>query len=204
MNCNRKVRNGLLLATTLGVASLGAGTASADITYMVDRTVSNGTNTGTVVGSITTDGVLGTLTTADIIAWTLTLNGVGASFTIANTDSNAFKEIVGTDVTATVHDLLFNFSGPTGNLLLQDGAFQGTHYYCDETGGGPCFLGESDVPISFNDPSAVYSDPVPTGSQIIGAAIPELSTWALMLLGFASLGCAGYYRARRPSAAAVG
>jgi len=176
---------------------LGAAAASANIVYTVDRTITGGGKTGTVVGSITIDGVLGTLATSDIVAWTLTLNGAGASFTIANTDPTAFKDISGSDVTATPTDLFLNFRGPAGQLLLQDGAFQGTHYYCTETGSGPCLLGESDVPIFFSDSSSVYPDPMPVGNQIIGTAVPEPSTWALMLAGFAVLAFGGYRQARR-------
>jgi hypothetical protein len=61
-----------------------------------------------------------------------------------------------------------------------------------ESGGGV-----SDVIITFNDAHGVahldfYSDPI-TGT-------PEPSTWAMMLLGFAGLGFAGY-RARKATAA---
>jgi hypothetical protein len=37
--------------------------------------------------------------------------------------------------------------------------------------------------------------------EVSGVATPELSTWALMVLGFAGLGYAGYRRAREPRAA---
>jgi PEP-CTERM motif len=54
--------------------------------------------------------------------------------------------------------------------------------------------------------------PPPTGGaaptfnaafSLSGAAVPEPSTWAMMLLGFAGLGFAGYRRARmaRPASA---
>jgi|SRR5271165_1532591 len=141
---------------------LGAAAASANIVYTVDRTITGGGKTGTVVGSITIDGVLGTLATSDIVAWTLTLNGAGASFTIANTDPTAFKDISGSDVTATPTDLFLNFRGPAGQLLLQDGAFQGTHYYCTETGSGPCLLGNLTFRYSF--PTLRPSIPTPCRS----------------------------------------
>ena len=35
----------------------------------------------------------------------------------------------------------------------------------------------------------------------VGGAVPEPSTWAMMLLGFAGLGYAGYRRGREPCAA---
>jgi hypothetical protein len=39
------------------------------------------------------------------------------------------------------------------------------------------------------------------GDFAIGGAVPEPSTWAMMLVGFAGLGYAGYRRARAPRAA---
>jgi PEP-CTERM motif len=40
-----------------------------------------------------------------------------------------------------------------------------------------------------------------SGSFVFGGAVPEPSTWAMMLLGFAGLGYAGHRRAREPRAA---
>jgi hypothetical protein len=39
--------------------------------------------------------------------------------------------------------------------------------------------------------------------SLSGSVVPEPSTWAMMLLGFAGLGCAGYRRARRTGAASA-
>ncbi|HEY1865320.1 MAG TPA: hypothetical protein VGG77_16895 [Roseiarcus sp.] len=39
------------------------------------------------------------------------------------------------------------------------------------------------------------------GTFAFGGAVPEVSTWAMVLLGFAGLGYAGYRRAREPRAA---
>jgi hypothetical protein len=36
------------------------------------------------------------------------------------------------------------------------------------------------------------------GDFALGGAVPEPSTWAMMLIGFAGLGYAGYRRAREP------
>jgi hypothetical protein len=202
MGCRMKLaRKGIVAAAALALGCLGSVAAFANVTYLVDLTVTGGGKTGTVVGSITTDGALGTLATSDIVAWNLTLNGYGAAYTISNTDPTAFIQVVGSDVTATATDLSFDFGGSTGNLLFQDGMLLGTHYFCAETGGGACFLGESVVPIYYGDTSSVYSDPVPTGSVIIGTAVPEPSTWALMLAGFAGLALVGYRRSRKVSLA---
>jgi len=40
-----------------------------------------------------------------------------------------------------------------------------------------------------------------SGDFVVGSAVRETSTWAMMLLGFAGLGYAGYRRARDPRAA---
>lgn len=65
----------------LAVLCLGSAGAFADITYIVDQTVTDGSKTGTVVGIITTDGALGTLLPSDFKSWNLELTGIGASST---------------------------------------------------------------------------------------------------------------------------
>ena len=40
------------------------------------------------------------------------------------------------------------------------------------------------------------------GSRYVAGGIPEMSTWAMLLLGFASLGFGGYQRARSERAIA--
>jgi hypothetical protein len=71
------------------------------------------------------------------------------------------------------------------------------HYYCDQAGVSACFQGESDVPQAYYDSSAQIVSR--TGNQIIGTTIPESSTWAMLLAGFAALGYAGYRRAAAPA-----
>ena len=193
-------RNGLLLSAALGTMLLGGEAALANIVYNVDRTV----GMGSVTGTITTDGNTGTLGLGDFLAWNLTLNGVDASYTINNTDSVIWGDPFG-DVTATATDLYFNFSGSTGDIIFQEGESSGSHYYCDQAGATACFQGESDVPQYYTDSSAQIVGR--TGTQVIGSvggAVPEPSTWALMLLGFAGLGYAGYHRATKSSAPQIG
>ncbi|HSZ49944.1 MAG TPA: PEPxxWA-CTERM sorting domain-containing protein [Caulobacteraceae bacterium] len=184
------VRQGTAVAgASLAAALLIAGASyAADITYAVDQTIGG----GSVVGTITTDGASGTLNGSDIVGWNLELNGVGASYNLKTTNSNAY--VVGSDLTATPKDLDFNFSGgDNGYLLFQVIEFSGFNYYCDATSAVVCFQGKSVVPQEFDSPSAQN---VPaSGNQVIGTAVPEPVTWATMLLGLCAVG--GALRSRR-------
>jgi hypothetical protein len=73
---------------------------------------------------------------------------------------------------------------------------------------GDLILGDIDDDTVINLGSSLGPDVDLTisgfGTFVIGGvveAVPEPSTWALMLLGFAGIGYAGYRRAREPRAA---
>jgi hypothetical protein len=183
--------SGALLSLACIASLLGGGVCqAATITYNVDLTVGS----GSIVGTIETNGTTsGSLTTGDFVAWDLTLNGVGASYTIKSSDGDAFNGVTGADVTATAKDLFFNFTGSDGGyLLFQDGAYSGSHYYCDATSAATCLVGISDVPGYFTDSSAQYNHEA-SGNQIIGvAATPLPSTWTMLIAGFIGLGFFAY------------
>lgn len=163
---------------------LGPGLAAASpITYTLDQTVGS----GSVTGTITTDGTLGTLTASNISAWDLNLAGPGASLNLTN--SNSALEFVGADLSATATDLFFNFSAAdNGYLLTQETGYHhsGYHYYCDSAGTGTCYAGISDVPGYYKDASAQY-DSTPTGTQVIATAVPEPAALALLALPLTAL-----------------
>ena len=56
------------------------------------------------------------------------------------------------------------------------------------------------LPTSAGD---LILDPFTIGTATFTATIPEPSTWAMMLLGFAGLGIAGYRRSLKPVSGAV-
>lgn len=178
----------LLVASLLPLLGPAASHASP-ITYTLDQTVGS----GSVTGTITTDGTLGTLAASNVTAWDLNLLGPGASLTLTN--SNSSLEFAGADLSASATDLSFNFSATdNGYLLIQETGYHhsGHYYYCDSAGTGTCYAGISDVPGYYTDPSAQY-DGTPTGTQVI-ATVPEPAALALLALPLTAL---AFLRRRR-------
>lgn len=179
MSATRAPAAALVAMTLLGVSVC----AAAPITYNINQTIGQ----GSVVGTIQTDGAIGVLATGDVIAWNLTLNGLGATYNITNV--NSAVKVTGNDFTATALDLSFNFSGADdGYLLFQDGQFSGMHYYCDATVDDTCFQGASVVPEGFNDASA--QNAARSGNLVIATAAtatPEPASIVLLLSGVAGL-----------------
>lgn len=161
----------LLLAAVTASPFMPAARAQAqvgDITYNVDETVGS----GSVVGQIVTNGATGVLSQADIVSWNLTLNGVGASTALTSTGGQSGLQVVGSDLTASGKNLLFNYSGTdSGYLLFQaanPGFYSGQKYYCLNTTWYGCEHGASVVPGTYTDPSAQFA--ALSGNQIIGTA----------------------------------
>jgi hypothetical protein len=157
-----------------------ASTGKADINYVVSRTV----GTGSVTGTIETDGTVGTLTGANVVNWNLTLTIPTETTYILTGPLSGNNSVVfetGSDFTATASDLFFNFSGTdAGILLFQTGLFGGSNYYCDSTSAGACFAGETVTPESFLNAQNVSR----SGNIIIGTAptttTPEPHYWILL------------------------
>jgi hypothetical protein len=180
-----------------GAAALVAAVAPANATvYNVNETI----GLGAVIGTITTDGATGTISPSDFTAWGLQLVGLGVTTIITSADMGAKAWGQGVDITADATHVSFNFSGnDSGFLVFQDGMGSGNTYWCVNSTNGGCLQSESVVPQNFGDMSAQFADR--EGNQVIAtAAAPEPATWALMLLGFAGLGYAGFRQSRTRTA----
>jgi hypothetical protein len=182
-----------LLGCAAAMLAVAASPANATV-YNVNRTIDG----GAVVGTITTDGATGTINPSDFIAWDLQLSGPGSTVTISSSDAIHAVYGSGVDITADATQVSFNFSGSDdGFLVFQQTMGSGQTYWCVNSTNSTCNDNESVVPQGFMDPSAQFA--TRSGIQVIASAAgaaPEPATWALMLLGFAGLGCAGFRQSR--------
>jgi hypothetical protein len=100
----------LLSACALALLSSVSTISSASIIYSVDRTI----GTGTVTGTIETDGTLGFLSDANIVNVSLTASAPNLP---GSPESLIYTGIVGNAVTATDTQLLFDFAASGDNYF---------------------------------------------------------------------------------------
>src|SRR6267142_1701729 len=178
--------------------------ASANITY--DLSLGP-----TAVGTITTDGQIGVLQTSNIIDFNITLTGPTSitdtllgplsgtpNFLQFGTDG----ALNSTSFTATLTSLFFDFNATVGTPYL---LFQGNNgsLLCLAGAPGNCGEGPSKITVnvfgSGSNPPISQSGNVEIATVALTTAVPEPSTWAMMILGFAGLGFMGYRRKSKPA-----
>jgi hypothetical protein len=174
------------LAITL--AALGVNDAYAsNIIYHVGQII----GPGSVTGTITTDGAIGILSAADIVSFNLTLNDGSNTANLSppatvlvNKDACCNAGIPGgVDLTASVTNLMFNYSGAdSGDFVIANSVGE-LCYTATSNCWGPTGVGLFSVD---GDGQSVYI--AQSGNQIIATTIPEPATWAMTLAGFFGLG----------------
>lgn len=114
------------------------------------------------------------------------------SFNLSN-DPNAAIQYNNGKFNGFAANLLFTFGGDQYDLLISGGTFQIYH----APGGNPDF---SNLFVSgyFNTGNAALTGQTPFTPQV--AAVPEPSTWAMLILGFAGVGFMAYRRRNRATA----
>ncbi len=193
----------------LGAATLwGAFTASsaqANIVYSINQTSTTPEVAGelsplsdTVIGTITTDGTLGVLQSSNILNYNLQLNdNLRPAYDVDLTPANSgIVEDIGNGLSASTTGLSFDFSDSGAVFAIQGttyGFYSGYQYFCLQATSGPCIAGETIVPDFY----AVDGVSATGLSGTLPLNVPEPATWAMMLLGFAGLGLAGYRRGGR-------
>jgi hypothetical protein len=174
-----------LALCTLAFAS--APIHASTITYEIDLSV----GTGTVVGSITTDGHIGTLADANILADDLVLTD--GSY---HDEFSSLPHIQGTSLTASASGLFFDFSSNIN-------AYFGWSFLGFEDASGA--LSAHPSTISFNlspccgDPNSPMWVSESGNSQI--AATPLPAALPLFATGLGALGLLGWRRKRKNAAA---
>lgn len=152
-------------------------------------------NSGSVGGigsynlSITTDDTIGVIQSLNILAYNIFVSNGTNDFTL--TQSNSTTLFSGMGLTATATDLLFNFSGSGFALFQSPMVGSGGPFFCFQA--SPCFdfagSGTGLAPVVANSPIGNRLQ----GTQIVATvaaagAVPEPSTWAMMLIGFGFVG----------------
>jgi hypothetical protein len=145
--------------------------------------------------------ILGSNGVADASFWTasagLPSTQVGGSFAVTATDNSppAVASINITGVTLTGGQSYFLILAPSDNFTHVD-------WFANNQGvvDGIADIGFGWISIGANAATPVFDV---TGTLPPVTAVPEPSTWAMMLLGFAGLGFAGYRASRRTAAHAA-
>jgi hypothetical protein len=97
---------------------------------------------------------------------------------------------------------LFGTLGWTGDhgFLGPDDAERGNIYIQRNCGNGPCATAQA---FGFAQASGLDLAIDTTGSFLVRSAVPEPSTWAMMILGFAGVGFMAYRRSRKDQGLAL-
>ncbi len=174
----------------------------ADIQYNVNLSI----GTGTVTGTITTDGNTGTLGLADFTDWNLTItDGANtANLTGPSSGNNSTASLNGSAVSATANNILFDFSSPASAdayFFFENGNVGHVNFVCFGGGGaggysGNCAGSQPGNVEAFEINNGDNQSLLLTGNQPIAtaapAATPEPSS--LLLLGSGVLGAIGSVR----------
>jgi PEP-CTERM motif len=187
MSFRLKFTGCLLAACALPFAGLAAVTATCDAATF---DVSGAFATGTLGGTIDIDVITGTVTSADVTAL-----GTSPAVTGPFTTKENLVEYPSSD-----HLLYISLSGglsSTSDLLV---LFLPTSTLIGYFGGPMCSTTYS---CSLTAQSYLEPGGLPQFQSLTfgSLSVPEPSTWAMMLIGFAGLGFAGY-RSRKAAAVA--
>ena len=187
-----KLKNLLLAAV---VCVLAATTRDANATtYTVNQSFGG----GGVTGTIDTDGTIGTLGTGNITDWSLMLTDLSGSFLLDGLVNSAVL-VLGSAFSATVTDLLFDFSAGSGLVIFQNPNIGSSiNFWCMDNGGCSNLVVPGQSVVTSDSSWQNYSGGAFTGSVIIGStsvsAVPLPAALPLLAAGLGAFGFVGWRR----------
>jgi hypothetical protein len=173
-----------LKAAFLGILALGF-TSAANATIITDSWTFSGTNTGS--GSFKYDDTSGLVSsfTGNYNGNALTFWDASMAPVQANGGNLVYHGVPNTNGADYIFDNLFPFT--VGGLLVSTGSDAGQRFYNISLD----YAGASQVDFFSINPDGSY---LRDNGTFAVAAVPEPSTWAMMILGFAGVGFMAYRR----------
>lgn len=160
----------MLLALALGGAILASPSAQANVIFDLTLTPTSGTAAGTGVLSFT--------------------GPIDPSFESIGPGPSSLIDLF----TITLGGHFFDLTNSFTNVTFTDGALSNIGVFALDF---PYFLATSDTTYTFSNlSSGENAIGQITANEVVTSAVPELSTWAMMLVGFTILGLVGYRRRR--------
>jgi len=185
----RKFLIALFVAATMASTAFISRADASPITYDIFDQI----GIFTVTGTVTTDGTIGLVSAGSFLNWNISLNKNG---TAVNTLINGNSFIDGA-LTASATALTLNhddFFARFGIVM-----FGGSYFWCAGVTCNGALVPAAYVSTSEGAGSASRSGVVQYGTLAV-PAVPEPSTWAMMLIGFAGAGYLGFRKSRRRAA----
>jgi len=212
------MRRKLCLIVALALTLCISHAIAAPITYsLIPVTFNNDPNFGTdmVTGTITTDGTFTSpsipyLTTSNILAWSFNLRlGSSTTINLSDTSNGANFFVLGTALTATSRQLLFDFSGLNDEIFFsQDNrppypVF--TEFFIETPTSNFGSLPDIREHYCTPDTCLGFTNVVHGAASVIAVAVPEPSSGAILLFGIAVIGIALHRQHRnRPMTRTLG
>lgn len=198
--------------TGLTAGSATGATTDVNVTYSGD--VAYSSQIGGFVWLPTTTFSGGTVSDAPTNNTEVTLTGGTGTGTSSITFSHAVKDPVLAIASLGQGGIVAQFDFSSGETFAIEAGgpsanFGGSSIYlcgsnvCGQEGSGILQFFGSYTSISWTNPVYENYYLVTVGDQGLASSIPEFSTWAMMVLGFAELGFAGYHSARKKAAVAA-
>lgn len=165
---------------------IGGAANASSTTYDVDLTV----GTGTVVGTITTNGAVGELAAADVTSWSLLLTdaeitGLPQTLTQTNSAFTFFDQSgavisASPDMQASHSAITWNFGSHDGDLFAfqLNGRQSGDAGFCGANAGSITCDGEPDPALTLGNPNATVNADFSseTGVTPLAVAAPEIDS----------------------------